>query len=107
MASSSEPCSWSWRPSPTARHRAEVNRLLVDPAYQRQGLGRVLMEALEQEAQVLGRTLLHLDTREGDTSNAFYRSLGWTEAGTIPMWAASAAGELNGTVFYYKTLRRL
>ena len=87
-----------------ARHRAEVNRLLVDPAYQRQGLGRVLMEALEQEARALGRTLLHLDTREGDTSNDFYRSLGWTEAGTIPMWAESATGTLDGTVFYFKVL---
>ncbi|MCC6943480.1 MAG: GNAT family N-acetyltransferase [Thermomicrobiales bacterium] len=87
-----------------ARHRAEVNRLLVDPAYQRRGIGRVLMEALEVEARVLGRTLLHLDTREGDTSNDFYRSQGWTEAGTIPMWARSSGGSLDGTVFYYKVL---
>ncbi|MBX3070527.1 MAG: GNAT family N-acetyltransferase [Thermomicrobiales bacterium] len=87
-----------------ARHRAEVNRLLVDPKYQRQGLGRVLMEALESEAKVLGRTLLHLDTREGDTSNDFYRSQGWTEAGMIPMWARSSGGSLDGTVFYYKVL---
>jgi len=87
-----------------ARHRAEVNKLLVDPHYQRRGIGRVLMGALESEARSLGRTLLHLDTREGDTSNDFYRSQGWTEAGTIPMWAESSSGSLDGTVFYYKVL---
>ncbi|MGD9714600.1 MAG: N-acetyltransferase family protein [Thermomicrobiales bacterium] len=87
-----------------ARHRAEVNRLLVHPSFRRRGIGRLLMEVLEREARTLGRTLLHLDTREGDPSNDFYRSQGWTEAGTIPLWAESATGSLDGTVFYYKVL---
>lgn len=87
-----------------ARHRAEVNKLLVHPSFQRMGIGRALMAALEDEACARARTLLHLDTREGDTSNDFYRSQGWTEAGTIPMWAESSSGTLEGTVFYYKTL---
>ena len=51
-----------------------------------------------------GRTLLYLDTREGDTSNDVYRALGWVEAGRIPKWARSASGTLDGTVFYYKEL---
>jgi GNAT superfamily N-acetyltransferase len=89
-----------------ARHRAEVNRLLVAPEFQRRGVGRVLMDALESHARSVGRTLLHLDTREGDRSNDFYRSVGWTEAGTIPMWAMSAEGTLEGTTFYYKTMGR-
>ncbi|CAN5766167.1 GNAT family N-acetyltransferase [soil metagenome] len=84
-----------------ASHRAEVNRLLVDPAYQRRGIGRFLMGALEGEALARGRTLLHLDTREGDASNDFYRSLGWIEVETIPMLARSAAGTLDGTTSYY------
>jgi GNAT superfamily N-acetyltransferase len=87
-----------------ARHRAEINRLLVAPGFQRRGVGRVLMEALESHARSVGRTLLHLDTREGDRSNDFYRSLGWAEAGTIPMWAMSAGGTLEGTTFYYKVI---
>ena len=87
-----------------ARHRAEVNRLLGAPEFQRRGLGRVMMEALETHARSIGRTLLHLDTREGDGSNDFYHSLGWTEAGTIPQWAMSADGKLEGTTFYYKVL---
>lgn len=85
-------------------HRAEVNKVLVDPACQRQGIGRRLMEALEDVARREGRTLLHLDTREGDGANDLYRRMGFTEAGRIPQWARSAAGTLEATVFYYKLL---
>jgi GNAT superfamily N-acetyltransferase len=86
------------------RHRAEVNKVLVDPACQRQGIGRRLMDALDEVARREGRTLLHLDTREGDGSNDLYLRAGYTEAGRIPQWARSAAGSLEGTVFYFKVL---
>ena len=85
-------------------HRAEVNKVLVDPSCQRQGIGRRLLEALEDVARREGRILLHLDTREGDGSNDLYRRVGFTEAGRIPQWARSAAGTLDATVFYYKVL---
>jgi len=87
-----------------ARHRAEVNKVLVDPSCQRQGIGRRLMEALEEVARREGRTLLHLDTREGDGSSDLYRRMGFTEAGRIPNWARSASGSLDSTVFYFKEL---
>jgi ribosomal protein S18 acetylase RimI-like enzyme len=86
------------------RHRAEVNKLLVHPHAQRLGIGRKLMTELEAIASENGWTTLHLDTREGDTSNDFYQSQGWTLAGIIPRWAESADGSLDGTVFYYKLL---
>jgi GNAT superfamily N-acetyltransferase len=86
------------------RHRAEVNKVLVHPGCQRQGIGRKLMTEIESVARAEGRTLLHLDTREGDSSNDVYRALGWIEAGRIPQWARSAAGSLDGTVFYYKVI---
>jgi ribosomal protein S18 acetylase RimI-like enzyme len=91
-------------PKKNAHHRAEVNKLLVHPELQRHGIGRRLMSEVEHIARESGKTLLHLDTREGDVSNDFYRSLGWIEAGRIPMWAESASGSLDGTVFYYKIL---
>lgn len=93
-----------WSPKKNARHRAEINKLLVHPTAQRLGIGRELMERLEIIARENGWTTLHLDTRESDSSNAFYRSLGWTMAGIIPRWAESADGLLEGTVFYYKLL---
>lgn len=86
------------------RHRAEVSKVLVHPRAQRQGIGRALMEALEPVARREGRTLLFLDTREGDHSNRLYRSLGYLEAGRIPDYARSADGSLHATVFYYKHL---
>lgn len=93
-----------WSPKRNGRHRAEVNKLLVHPNAQRLGLGRKLMSELEAIAVENGWTTLHLDTRDGDTSNDFYQSQGWIRAGLIPRWAESANGSLDGTVFYYKLL---
>jgi GNAT superfamily N-acetyltransferase len=86
------------------RHRAEVNKVLVHPEWQRKGIGRQIMTEIEAIARREGRTLLHLDTRDGDSSNFAYRALGWTEAGRIPKWARSASGTLDATVFYFKEL---
>ncbi len=85
-------------------HRAEVAKLMVLPEARRRGLARRLMLAAEEKAAKLGRTLLVLDTREGDPSNLLYRSLGYVEAGRIPGYARSAGGKLDGTVIYYKVL---
>lgn len=89
---------------PNGRHRAEICKVLVHPAAQGQGIGKALMLALEDEARALGRTLLHLDTREGDHSNRLYQSVGYTASGTIPGWAIDSDGTLKGTTFYYKVL---
>lgn len=89
---------------PNGRHRAEVCKVLVHPEAQGQGLGKALMLALEDEARSMGRTLLHLDTREGDHSNRLYQSVGYTAAGTIPGWAMDSDDALAGTTIYYKVL---
>lgn len=89
---------------PNGLHRAEVVRLLVHRRARRQGLGRLLMHAIEAEARRRQRTTLVLDTREGDPSEALYRSLGWQHTGTIPRYARSANGALDGSAFYYKLL---
>ncbi|MFF3923001.1 GNAT family N-acetyltransferase [Paenibacillus lactis] len=89
---------------PNGNHRAEVAKLMVDPACRRGGIGRRLMLHLEPKAREEGRTLLVLDTREGDPSNDLYRSLGYIQAGVIPDFAMSSDGKLDGTVLYYKRL---
>jgi len=86
------------------RHRAEVTKLMVLSPARRQGIGRLLMEAAEAEARMLGRTTLVLDTRQGDPSETLYRAMGWEPAGTIPRYARSADGTLHTTAFYYKLL---
>jgi GNAT superfamily N-acetyltransferase len=90
--------------SANGAHRGEVAKLLVHPAQRRQGIARALLAALETEARAAGKTLLHLDTREGDPSNDLYAALGYCEAGRIPEWARDAAGNFSATVFWYKTL---
>jgi ribosomal protein S18 acetylase RimI-like enzyme len=90
--------------SENGAHRGEVAKLLVHPSRRRQGLACALMMTLEDEARAAGKTLLVLDTREGDPSNDLYRALGYQEAGRIPGWAWDAAGTLSATVFWYKPL---
>jgi ribosomal protein S18 acetylase RimI-like enzyme len=85
-------------------HRAEIAKLMTHPDYRRKGIGRSLMNAAEEQARQAGRSLIVLDTREGDPSNLLYSTLSYTQAGKIPYFAKSANGELDATVFYYKTI---
>ncbi len=62
------------------------------------------MAALERRAVREARTLLVLDTRQGDAAEQLYRRLGYSEAGVIPAYARSADGMLDATVFMYKLL---
>ncbi|MBO2945610.1 GNAT family N-acetyltransferase [Paenibacillus sp. F411] len=87
-------------------HRAEVAKLMVHPDHRQKGIGRALMKAAEAGAVREGRSLLVLDTRQGDPSNLLYRSEGYIEAGTIPRFALSSHGSLDATVFYYKEISR-
>ncbi|MFC7442005.1 GNAT family N-acetyltransferase [Laceyella putida] len=91
-------------PRPNGKHRAEIAKLMVHPRFRRKGIGRMLMEHAERKAKHEKRSLLVLDTREGDPSNHLYRSLGYIEAGRIPQYAESAGGILDNTIFYYKQL---
>ena len=86
------------------RHRAEIGKLLVHPEARRQGIARQLMIAIEAELRAAGRSLIVLDTRDGDASNVLYHGMGYVEAGRIPDYARSAGGTLHTTVFYYKRL---
>lgn len=86
-------------------HRCEIGKLMADPLMRRKGIGRLLMEKAESRAKEEGRSLLVLDTREGDPSNYLYTSLGFVESGRIPNYAKSANGELHATVFYHKLIR--
>jgi acetyltransferase len=87
-----------------ARHRAEVQKLFVLSNQRRQGIGQALMNSIEHVAREQGRTLLVLDTRQGDNAERLYRRLGYQEAGIIPLYARNAHGELDATVIFYKLL---
>jgi GNAT superfamily N-acetyltransferase len=90
--------------APNQPHRADVAKLLVDPAARRHGLARTLMTRLEQAARQAGRPLLTLDTRAGDKAERLYRSMGWQELGKIPGYAMLADGTFDDTLFFWKHL---
>jgi ribosomal protein S18 acetylase RimI-like enzyme len=92
-----------WKPN--ARHRAEVEKLLVHTSARRQGLGTALMRHLEDVAAARGRTLLVLDTRAGDVAGRLYERLGYVRAGVIPGYALSPTGRPQASAFYYRDLR--
>ncbi|SFJ81516.1 Acetyltransferase (GNAT) family protein [Thermoflavimicrobium dichotomicum] len=77
---------------------------MTHPNYRRNGIGRLLMQKAEERAKQEGRSLLVLDTREGDPSNHLYTSIGYIQAGRIPNYAKSATSELHATIFYYKII---
>ncbi|SMF53836.1 Ribosomal protein S18 acetylase RimI [Tistlia consotensis] len=86
-------------------HRAEVAKLLVDPACRRRGIARALMAELETAARGLGRSLLTLDTRTGDSAEPLYASLGFATAGVIPGYCLDARDRrLDSTTIMYKAL---
>lgn len=72
-----------------ARHRAEVEKLMVLQTARGKGAGR---------------SLLVLDARAGDVASHLYRQLGYLDAGQIPSFARNADGSLAATVIFYKPL---
>ena len=88
---------------PNGRHRAEVAKLLVLSGVRRRGIARSLMEAAEEEARRLGRSLLVLDTAT-DAARRLYTSLGYSTAGVVPGYAADPDGSLRATTIMWRRL---
>ncbi|PFO74780.1 GNAT family N-acetyltransferase [Bacillus cereus] len=89
---------------PNGIHRAEICKLMTHPNFRCNGIGRLLMQKAEERAKQEKRSLIVLDTREGDPSNRLYKSLEYQEAGKIPGYAISPNGELDATILYYKMI---
>lgn len=85
-------------------HRAEVQKLIVQPRFRQRGIARALMSAIEAAAQRLGRNLLVLDTEQGSVAESLYESCGYTRAGVIPHYALNVDGSLISTVVFYRLL---
>lgn len=64
---------------------AHLNLLAVDPVYRRFGIGRQLIEWLEETARVGGIFFVNLEMRaKNEGALAFYRTLGYQETKYIP-----------------------
>ena len=65
--------------------RAHLILLAVEPAHQRRGVGRRLLEWLVESALVAGMSSIHVELRASNTpAYAFYRSLGFVETIRVP-----------------------
>jgi ribosomal protein S18 acetylase RimI-like enzyme len=91
--------------APNQPHRADVAKLIVHRRGRRSGVGRRLMQSIEDAARQARFTLLTLDAKEDGAAVQLYRRIGWTEVGVIPRYALDTDGKTpHGTVIFYKDL---
>lgn len=65
--------------------QAHLSLLAVTPSHQRCGIGRQIMEWLEESALVAGITTVNLELRANNfAARDFYRALGFTDSAYIP-----------------------
>ncbi|MEZ4711569.1 MAG: GNAT family N-acetyltransferase [Caldilineaceae bacterium] len=69
---------------PLRSHRAGLFGLVVNPAYQKRGVARQLVDALLVHARSIGIEILETSCRAGTGAEAVYPKLGFTEYGRLP-----------------------
>ena len=85
-------------------HRADIAKMLVHRRARGRGVGEALMRAAEQAGRDMGKTLVTLDTVEGEAGERLYTRVGWTRVGAIPGYALFPDGTPAATVVFYKAL---
>lgn len=89
---------------PNQPHRADVAKLLVLRSARGLGVGRRLMEHVEETSRLAGKALLVLDTATGGAGERLYTSMGWTRVGVIPQYALYPDGAWCDTTIFWKQL---
>ena len=84
-------------------HRADLAKMLVHRRARRRGVGAAVLNAAEDLARQLGRTLLVLDTASQDAERLYQRN-GWVKVGVIPDYALMPDGAFCDTIVYYRRL---
>jgi GNAT superfamily N-acetyltransferase len=84
-------------------HRADLAKMLVHRRARRRGIGAAVLQAAENVARELGKTLLVLDTASQDAERLYERS-GWIKVGVIPDYALMPDGAFCDTIVYYRRL---
>lgn len=90
---------------PNQPHRGDICKMMVSPAYRRQGIAQNLLAEAERAARGRGLTLLVLDTRTGDAAQTLYAGAGFEAVGEIPGYAYNPDGSgAHGTTVMYRRL---
>jgi len=84
-------------------HRADLAKMLVHRRARRRGVGAALLRAAEDLGRDCGRTLLVLDTANGEAERLYARH-GWQRVGVIPGYALLPAGGHCDTTYFYRRL---
>lgn len=84
-------------------HRADLSKMLVHRRARHRGLGAALLRTAESVARDCGKSLLVLDTANGEAER-LYAKLGWQRCGIIPGYALLPRGGLCDTTYFYRTL---
>jgi acetyltransferase len=87
-----------------ARHRGDVQKLVVHSQAQGKGLGRTLLEAIERVAEQKGRSLLLADARKGAPGERLFTRAGYNALGAIPRFQRGPNGDFDATVIFYRDL---
>jgi ribosomal protein S18 acetylase RimI-like enzyme len=70
------------------RHRRDFQTTLyeicVDQAHRRQGIGKALIQRLQEESICQGKTVICLKAPVGIAANDFYESLGFARRSVLP-----------------------
>lgn len=90
---------------PSGAHRAELAKLMVHSSQRRQGIGRVLLRAIEDEARKAHRNLITVDIPKGDPAEVLYTGMGFVRFGEVPQYFRTSDGELQHSACFYKQLR--
>jgi ribosomal protein S18 acetylase RimI-like enzyme len=70
--------------SPQGITIATIRNLVVEPGHQRRGIGRLMLQAVEEAAREKGAGVLRVDTSvENDATQAIYQRAGFTVARLI------------------------
>lgn len=77
--------------------KSTVYALFIEPDFERQGIGRKLMEEVEEWLTEMGCEQIWLETDRNSRvrANGFYRHLGWTESNIQPDGQARFIKQLN------------
>ncbi|XP_049959764.1 N-alpha-acetyltransferase 80 isoform X2 [Schistocerca serialis cubense] len=75
-------------PLPAEPNACFVESVVIHPSYRKQGLGKALMNASENEAQKLGLHTVYLSTID---QQGFYLKLGYTECAPVSVYGCPIA----------------